>query len=251
MMWRYRDQHDSQFVASRCGASGFGRWECPLVERQLGTLHPADAFQCQRRTDNREFLVNRIATKKTPGAFQRGIDGENLDVMNQRRIKRTVSCPIVIGLLTCVATGFALGTTNIAQGDDLPACLLIGDSIRSGYQGTVESLLAGQFTFSVPPSGWTGAVDSAWEFVDSWLAAGPYDVIHFNWGLHDVYTQRRRSARLPFPSKTMHTTHGSWSISSKQPVRCSFGPTRRRATTRHPPSMRAISSPTTRWPKRS
>ena len=99
--------------------------------------------------------------------------------------RRWVAC----GLLW-LATGLFFSVANVARGEDLPKLFLIGDSIRSGYQDTVQGLLGTQFEISVQPAGWTGDAVDALNFVDDWLAAGPYDVIHFNWGLHDVYTAR-------------------------------------------------------------
>jgi lysophospholipase L1-like esterase len=68
---------------------------------------------------------------------------------------------------------------------DLPRVLLIGDSISIGYTPTVRELLAGiANVHRVPRNAASTALTL--QFVDEWLGDGPWDLIHFNWGLHDV-----------------------------------------------------------------
>ena len=74
---------------------------------------------------------------------------------------------------------------NTEQREPLPRVLLIGDSIRGGYQKGVQKLLEGK-AFVVGNEGngehtWTGL-----KKLDAWLGDGQWDVIHFNWGLWDV-----------------------------------------------------------------
>lgn len=127
----------------------------------------------------------------------------------------------------------ALSTAICVSADsDKPRVLLIGDSISSGYGGTVRSALEGEaIVIRAPgnasasarglakptlPKYWvdpekvddpanpanqkkkrkrpmqTNAagkvpVPTDYEtYIDYYLAHGPFDVIHFNWGLHDL-----------------------------------------------------------------
>lgn len=67
----------------------------------------------------------------------------------------------------------------------LPRVLLIGDSISAGYAGTVRELLQGQASVHrIPDNG--GATDRGLLMLDDWLGTGRWDVIHFNFGLHDI-----------------------------------------------------------------
>lgn len=67
----------------------------------------------------------------------------------------------------------------------LPRVLLLGDSISIGYTREVRSLLAGRANVHRAPEN-CGPVVYGLERLESWLGSGPWDVIHFNFGLHDL-----------------------------------------------------------------
>lgn len=67
----------------------------------------------------------------------------------------------------------------------LPRVLLIGDSISKGYTPEVQKLLAGKANVQrIPTNG--GQTTKGLENLKAWLGDGKWDVIHFNWGLHDL-----------------------------------------------------------------
>jgi lysophospholipase L1-like esterase len=67
----------------------------------------------------------------------------------------------------------------------LPRVLLIGDSISIGYTLQVREQLQGKANVHrIPQNG--GATDTGLEKIASWLGDGNWDVIHFNFGLHDA-----------------------------------------------------------------
>ena len=67
----------------------------------------------------------------------------------------------------------------------LPRVLLIGDSISIGYTPTVRHELAGiANVLRIPTNG--GSTVRGLESLDEWLGGKSWDVIHFNWGLHDL-----------------------------------------------------------------
>jgi len=67
----------------------------------------------------------------------------------------------------------------------LPRVLLIGDSISIGYTLPVRELLKGKANVHrIPQNG--GATEVGLEKMKSWLGDGKWDVIHFNFGLHDA-----------------------------------------------------------------
>lgn len=68
---------------------------------------------------------------------------------------------------------------------DLPRVLLIGDSISIGYTVPVRELLAGKANVHRVPEN-AGDTSRGLERLDMWLGEKPWDVIHFNWGLHDL-----------------------------------------------------------------
>ena len=67
----------------------------------------------------------------------------------------------------------------------LPRVLLIGDSISIGYTVAVRGELAGKANVHRAPTN-CGPTIRGLEQLDRWLGDGPWDVIHFNWGLHDL-----------------------------------------------------------------
>jgi acyl-CoA thioesterase-1 len=67
----------------------------------------------------------------------------------------------------------------------LPRVLLIGDSISIGYTLPVRKLLEGKANVHRPLTN-CGPTTRGLEQIDAWLGEKPWDVIHFNWGLHDL-----------------------------------------------------------------
>lgn len=67
----------------------------------------------------------------------------------------------------------------------LPRVLLIGDSISIGYTLPVREKLKGKANVHrIPQNG--GATEVGLEKMKAWLGEGKWDVIHFNFGLHDA-----------------------------------------------------------------
>ncbi len=67
----------------------------------------------------------------------------------------------------------------------LPRVLLIGDSISMGYTLPVRKLLEGKANVHrIPVNG--GPTKNGIANIDKWLGDSKWDVIHFNWGIHDL-----------------------------------------------------------------
>jgi hypothetical protein len=67
----------------------------------------------------------------------------------------------------------------------LPRVLLIGDSISIGYTVPVQEALRGKANVHRPATN-CGPTSRGVESIEQWLGDGKWDVIHFNFGLHDV-----------------------------------------------------------------
>jgi hypothetical protein len=67
----------------------------------------------------------------------------------------------------------------------LPRVLLIGDSISIGYTVPVRTLLKGKANVHRPLTN-CGPTTKGVAEIEKWLGDGKWDVIHFNWGLHDL-----------------------------------------------------------------
>ncbi len=67
----------------------------------------------------------------------------------------------------------------------LPRVLLIGDSISIGYTLPVRKLLEGKANVHrIPTNG--GPTKNGVASIAKWLGTSKWDVIHFNWGIHDL-----------------------------------------------------------------
>lgn len=67
----------------------------------------------------------------------------------------------------------------------LPRVLVIGDSISIGYTVPVQQLLKDKANVHRAPTN-CGPTTRGLQQLDKWLGDKPWDVIHFNWGLHDL-----------------------------------------------------------------
>jgi acyl-CoA thioesterase-1 len=81
----------------------------------------------------------------------------------------------------------------VEEKPNLPRVLLIGDSISIGYTTRTQDALAGQANVLRIPEN-AGSTRDGLEKIDRWLARRPHwDVIHFNFGLHDLKKQKSGS----------------------------------------------------------
>lgn len=75
--------------------------------------------------------------------------------------------------------------TPIEDVAGLPRVLLLGDSISIGYTLPTRAALKGAANVHRAPAN-CGPTTRGLQGVDKWLGAGKWDVIHFNFGLHDL-----------------------------------------------------------------
>lgn len=76
-------------------------------------------------------------------------------------------------------------TVPVQDVPGLPRVLLIGDSISMGYTLPVRKLLEGKANLHrIPTNG--GPSQKGMTEIDKWLGDGKWDVIHFNFGIHDL-----------------------------------------------------------------
>lgn len=70
----------------------------------------------------------------------------------------------------------------------LPRVLLIGDSVSRGYTLAARKALEGKANLHRAPEN-CGPTANALKKLDVWLGDGKWDVIHFNFGIHDRTTK--------------------------------------------------------------
>ncbi len=103
---------------------------------------------------------------------------------------------IALVLMTCLGGGALFAQeakkpkrinpmTPIKDVAGLPRVLIIGDSISIGYTLPTRALLKGKVNLHrIPTNG--GPTTKGVAEIDKWLGDGKWDLIHFNWGLHDL-----------------------------------------------------------------
>jgi lysophospholipase L1-like esterase len=98
-------------------------------------------------------------------------------------------------------------STNPPDDPNLPRVLLLGDSISLGYTPEVQRRLAGlanahRISGTVEATVRGGLVldtRNALLQLNTWLGTGRWDVIHFNWGLHDAKITASGEHQVPLP----------------------------------------------------
>ena len=84
----------------------------------------------------------------------------------------------------------------------LPRVLLIGDSISIGYTPYVRTQLNGKVNVHrIPQNG--SNTQTGLDKLDEWLRGEQWDVIHVNWGLHDL--KYLKDGKLNFMGAQVHT----------------------------------------------
>lgn len=78
----------------------------------------------------------------------------------------------------------------------LPRVLILGDSISIGYTPGVQELLRGKAFVHHPPDNCESTLVGLRK-LDEWLGNEKWDLIHFNWGLHDVKYVDEQGQRVP------------------------------------------------------
>lgn len=80
----------------------------------------------------------------------------------------------------------------VAADPALPNVLILGDSISIGYTPHVRHGLEGKANVLRPDAN-CGDTNRGLASLDKWLEGGPWWVIHFNWGLHDLCYRNPRA----------------------------------------------------------
>lgn len=118
------------------------------------------------------------------------IEGAGMNVMLRFFFIKMDMSPVAFLVLALLMTGsggvFAAESADAGQAGSLPRVLLIGDSICGGYQKTVKDQLAGRVEV-VKNEGNAQYTGTGLKKIDEWLGDGKWDIIHFNWGLWDMY----------------------------------------------------------------
>lgn len=98
--------------------------------------------------------------------------------------------------------GKSIAYAKVIDDPNLPRVLIIGDSISIGYTPALRKILKGKANVHrIPTNG--GPTSRGLSQIDKWLGDGNYDVIHFNWGLHDLKFVNEKG-KVVAPEKGKH-----------------------------------------------
>ncbi len=108
---------------------------------------------------------------------------------------RIIGWVLLSATLSTALLGCATGGSATKQ-DRTPRVLIIGDSISIGYFEPTKQLLAGKAEV-YHNAGNAGHTRNGLAQLDAWLGDTPWDVIHFNHGLHDLKYVDTKGALVP------------------------------------------------------
>ena len=107
--------------------------------------------------------------------------------------------PLLVSMMAGALAAEAAPHPSVAPIEDkpgLPRVLLIGDSISMGYTIPTRELLADVANVHRAPTN-CGPTIRALAGLDAWLGEGKWDVIHFNFGLHDLRHMEDGTHQVP------------------------------------------------------
>jgi lysophospholipase L1-like esterase len=121
--------------------------------------------------------------------------------------------------------GIANAWDFVADDPALPRVLLIGDSISRGYTLPTRRALAGRANVHRAPEN-CGATANGLAKLARWLGSGRWDLIHFNFGIHDRATPLETyEAQLDELTRRLLATGATliWASSTPLPAEGSYG----------------------------
>ncbi len=103
-----------------------------------------------------------------------------------KRMRQTLTWLFSLLLVTLAPLAMAAAVAPVPVLDPaLPNVLILGDSISIGYTPLVREGLRGRANV-LRPSANCGDTRAGLANLEKWLGATRWDLIHFNWGLHDL-----------------------------------------------------------------
>lgn len=92
---------------------------------------------------------------------------------------------------------------SVQEDTNLPRVLILGDSISIGYTLPVREYLKGIANVQRANTN-CGPTTKGLKLLDEWLGDKPWDVIHFNFGLHDLKYMDKEGKLVSDPAEGAH-----------------------------------------------
>ncbi len=163
-------------LRSDCGASFDAVSLTPIDPNAPAANEPSTADAVSKKEADLEYSMDFDRDRKakmTPAerAWEQTLE-ENLGAHYLPRYKRAKQ------------RGVETAWDYVQDDPALPRVLLIGDSISRGYTLPVRHILAGKANVHRAPAN-CSSTERGLEKLDGWLGEGGWDLIHFNFGIHD------------------------------------------------------------------
>ncbi len=155
-------------------------------------LKIGDFDQTQPIPPDAQEIVFQVKLKAGPAELQTWLLDEKSNTSRGAYYVRVERKADTAGASAQRAPNPAMASINDVPG--LPRVLIIGDSISIGYTLDVREMLKGKANVHrIPVNG--GPTTNGLTNIKKWLGDSHWDVIHFNWGLHDLKYMRTATAK--------------------------------------------------------
>lgn len=123
-----------------------------------------------------------------------------------------------IGLSAALDASLAPALLPVGDVAGLPRVLIIGDSISIGYTREVRQRFTGRANVHRPPDN-CGPTVFGLEQLDGWLGTRKWDVVYFNFGLHDLkFLDAKGTYIVPGPQDRPLASLGEYAANLRQIV---------------------------------
>ena len=197
-------------LASACGMQAHQASPVPQSERtQTSVVEVVDAPQ--------QALNERV--------YQTLFDKMPPDEKAWERLLRANLGVYLVWHKEALAKGIADQWVFVRDDPKLPRVLLLGDSISIHYTRAVRTALTGKANVHRAPEN-CGSTADGLRKLDVWLQSAKWDVVHFNFGIHDIDTSANDyKTRLAQFTMRLQRTGAKliWASSTPVPVKNKYG----------------------------
>jgi len=144
-------------------------------------LRSPDGFHYNRHG---KALQGEAVAKAVLAALARRAAMSREELAWDRTLRENLGSFYLPRYLAAKARGRVTAWDFVKDDPKLPRVLLIGDSISRGYTLPVRTRLAGKANVHRAPAN-CGSTTLGLRKLDAWLGDGKWDLIHFNFGIHD------------------------------------------------------------------
>ena len=153
---------------------------------------PMSGYSAGEPTNAKEAAAQKVAKAKADAIINKKFATWKATLSSQQQAWETVLEENLGGFYLPIykkakVKGSVTAWDFVKDDSALPRVLLIGDSVSRGYTRATRKALEGKANVHRAPAN-CGPTATALKKLDVWLGDGNWDVIHFNFGIHDRRT---------------------------------------------------------------